>query len=97
MPQAKQCSVSLDPIPPEAIKDILVENVHYASASKQLQFDVSWTKPTAYGELSEYDLVVLSQEDRDKLLSGSSLDNLSPYIKKHIEVSDTGCLCFLTS
>ena len=87
VPQAKQCSVSMDPIPPESIKDILVENILYTSSSRRLLFDISWTAPVAYGQLKDYDLVVLDNDDRDRLLSGTSVNNLEPYHRQTLTVS----------
>ena len=70
------------------VHNILVENIQFVSSSSQLLFDLSWSAPPAYGQLMEYNLVVLSQEDRDMLLSGSSIDVLNPYYQNTLTVSD---------
>lgn len=77
----------MDPIPPDSVKDILVENVAYTSSSKRLQFDISWTPPTPYGQLKGYDLIVLDSNDRDRLLSGTSIDGLEPYHRQTLMVN----------
>lgn len=70
------------------MQNVLVENVRYVPASSQLMFDLSWTPPLAYGQLMEYNVVVISQEDRDMLLSGSSVDVLSPHYQMTLTVSN---------
>ena len=87
VPQAKECTVSMDPIPPDSVKDILVENVLYTSSSKRLLFDLSWTPPVPYGQLKDYDLIILDNDDRDRLLFGANIDNLEPYHRQTLTVN----------
>ena len=77
----------MEPIPPEPVKNVLAENVQYVPSSSRLLLDLSWTPPVAYGQLMEYDLVVLGQKDRDRLLSGSNMDNLNPYYRAILRVN----------
>lgn len=76
----------MDPIPPDSVKDILVENVAYTSSSKRLIFDLSWTPPVPYGQLKDYDLLVLDSDDRDRLHSGASVNSLEPYHRQTLTV-----------
>ena len=87
VPQAEGCTVSMDPIPPDSVKDILVENIAYTLSSKRLQFDLSWTPPTPYGQLKDYDLIVLDSNDRNRLVSGTSIDSLEPYHRQTLMVN----------
>ena len=78
----------MDPIPPEPIKNILVENIFYPPSLERLTFDLSWTPPVAYGELKDYELIVLSHDDRNQLfISGTSVKNLQPYFRQTLIVS----------
>ena len=77
----------MDPIPPDSVRDILVENVAYTSSTSRLNFDLSWTPPTPYGQLKDYDLMVLDSTDRDRLLSGASVDSLEPYHRQTLLVN----------
>lgn len=78
IPQREQCSVSLDPVPPEPVRDILLENIHFISTTNQLLFDLNWTPPVAYGQLMDYDVAVITKQDRDSLMAGSSIDDIQP-------------------
>lgn len=77
----------MDPIPPESVKDILVENVAYTSSTKRLYFDLSWTPPIPYGQLKDYDLIVVDSNDRDRLHAGTSIDTLQPYHRQTLTVN----------
>ena len=77
----------MDPIPPNSVTGILVENVAYTSATRRLYFDLSWTPPIPYGQLKDYDLIVLDSSDRDRLLAGASIESLAPYHRQTLMVN----------
>ena len=75
----------MNPIRPEPIKNILAENILYTPSSGRLTFDLSWTPPLTYGELQDYELIVLNNQ----LASGTTVDitDLQLYFRQTFNVS----------